>query len=82
VRHFRINYGRNEFARGAAHVNGIESFRSFAKRRRLQKFNGIPVRTFYLHLKESEYRFNNRNKELNKLLLKLLENTRSRSSLG
>ena len=33
VRHFTINHGRNEFPRGAAHVNGIESSRSFAKRR-------------------------------------------------
>ena len=69
---FRVNHGRNEFARGTAHVNGIESFWSHAKRR-LQKFNGVPARTFYLHLKECEYRFNNRNKELSRLLLKLLE---------
>jgi transposase len=72
AKHFRVHHGRNEFARGAAHVNGIESFWSHAKRR-LQKFNGVPARTFYLHLKECEYRFNNRNKELSKLLLKLLE---------
>lgn len=72
AKHFRVHHGRNEFARGTAHVNGIESFWSHAKRR-LQKFNGVPARTFYLHLKECEYRFNNRNKELNKLLLKLLE---------
>jgi transposase len=72
AKHFRVHHGRNEFARGTAHVNGIESFWSHAKRR-LQKFNGVPARTFYLHLKECEYRFNNRNKELSKLLLKLLE---------
>lgn len=72
AKHFRVNHARNEFARGASHVNGIESFWSFAKRR-LQKFNGVSARTFYLHLKECEYRFNNRNRELSKLLLKLLE---------
>jgi transposase-like protein len=72
AKHFRVNHGRNEFARGTSHVNGVESFWSFAKRR-LRKFNGIPARTFYLHLKECEYRFNNRNKELSELLLKLLE---------
>jgi transposase len=71
-KHFRVNHGENEFARGGHHVNGIESFWSFAKRR-LQKFNGVSHRTFYLHLKECEYRFNNRNKDLSKLLLKLLE---------
>jgi transposase-like protein len=36
----------NEFALGSNHVNGIESFWSFAKRR-LQKFNGLPAHTFY-----------------------------------
>jgi transposase-like protein len=72
AKHFRVNHGRNEFARGTSHVNGIESFWSYAKRR-LQKFNGVPARTFYLHLKECEYRFNNRNKELSELLLMLLE---------
>jgi transposase len=71
-KHFRVNHGQNEFVQGTHHVNGIESFWSYAKRR-LQKFNGISARTFYLHLKECEYRFNNRNKELSHLLLKLLE---------
>ena len=52
--------------------HGIGSFWSHAKRR-LRKFNGVPARTFYLHLKGCEYRFNNRNKELSKLLLTLLE---------
>jgi transposase-like protein len=73
AKHFRVNHMNNEFARGSNHVNGIESFWSFAKRR-LQKFNGLPAHTFYLHLKECEYRFNNRHKNLSRLLLKLLEN--------
>jgi len=72
AKRLRVNHAADEFARGASHVNGIESFRSFAKRR-LQKFNGIPARNFYLHLKECEYRFNHRNEELSALLLKLLE---------
>lgn len=59
AKHLRINHARHEFAEGTNHVNGIESFWSFAKRR-LQKFNGITARTFYLHLKECEYRFNHR----------------------
>jgi transposase-like protein len=71
-KHYRVNHGDNEFVSGTHHVNGIESFWSYAKRR-LQKFNGVPTRTFYLHLKECEYRFNNRNKDLSHLLLKLLE---------
>jgi len=31
----------HEFARGNCHINGIDSFRSYAKRR-LAKFNGVP----------------------------------------
>ncbi len=71
-KHFRVSHGSNQFADGNNHINGIESFWSFAKRR-LQKFNGLPNHTFYLHLKECEYRFNNRNKNLFQLLIKLLE---------
>src|SRR5215212_10265985 len=71
AKHFRVNHGQSEFVRGTHHVNGIESFWSYAKRR-LQKFNGVSHQTFYLHLKECEYRFNNRNKNLYRELLKLL----------
>ena len=70
-KHLRVNHGKNEFARGNAHVNGIESFWSYAKRR-LVKFNGVPRHTFYLHLKETEYRFNNRHGSVYKALLSLL----------
>ena len=70
-KHYRVNHGRNEFATKDSNINGIESFWSFAKRR-LQKFNGIARHTFYLHLKECEWRFNNRSKNLYLELLKLL----------
>ncbi|MDM5147960.1 IS1595 family transposase [Candidatus Persebacteraceae bacterium Df01] len=56
--HYRVFHSKDEFARGKAHVNGIESFWSFTKRR-LSQFNGLSDKTFYLHLKESEFRFNN-----------------------
>ncbi len=72
-KHFRVNHSHNQFAIGTNHINGIESFWSSAKRR-LQKFNGVSKKTFYLHLKECEYRFNNRQQNLFRLLLKLLEN--------
>ena len=49
-KHYRVQHGTNEFAKGKNHINGIESFWSFAKRRIL-KFHGIPTSTFYLHLK-------------------------------
>ncbi len=71
-KHLRVNHSDAVFAIGDIHLNGIESFWSYAKRR-LQKFNGVSPKTFYLHLKECEYRFNHRNENLQLLLLKLLE---------
>jgi len=44
---------------GASHINGIELFWSFAKAR-LQPFHGVAKEAFELHLKEREFRFNNR----------------------
>lgn len=70
-RHFRVRHGHNEFVFGASHINGIESFWSFAKAR-LQQFKGVPKHTFLLHLKECEFRFNHRHQDLYKLLLKVL----------
>ena len=73
-KHFRVNHGANEFADGERHINGIESFWSYAKRR-LAKFNGVAKHTFYFHLKETEYRFNHRYDNLYLDLLKLLRNS-------
>ena len=66
--HYRVFHSHNEFARGKAHVNGIESFWSFTKRR-LSQFNGLSDKTFYLHLKESEFRFNNRHESIYDIML-------------
>jgi len=73
-KHFRVNHSANEFASEISNINGIESFWSFAKRR-LLKFNGVKKETFYLHLKECEFRFNHRDTNLYKLLLTLLRNS-------
>tara|TARA_R110002126_G_scaffold291065_1_gene450259 strand:- start:5201 stop:5872 length:672 start_codon:yes stop_codon:yes gene_type:complete len=72
-KHFRVHHGNDEFVRGSSHINGIESFWSFAKRR-LAQFNGVPTHTFLLHLKETEFRFNHRNTNLYNALLTLLRN--------
>lgn len=69
--HYRVYHSKNEFVRGKSHVNGIESFWSFAKRR-LTKFNGVPSHKFNLYLKECEFRFNNRNKDLYTILLQVI----------
>ena len=70
-KHYRVHHGKDEFARGQNHINGIESFWSYAKRR-LMKFHGISNSTFYLHLKECEFRYNYRNENIYLLLLKML----------
>jgi len=69
-KHRRIYHSRNEFARKRNHVNGIESFWSYAKRR-LRKFNGVAKNKFLLYLKESEWRFNHR-EDMNQSLKKLI----------
>ena len=66
-----MRHGADEFVNGQSHINGIEGFWSYAKRR-LQKFNGVPAATFYLHLKECERRFNHRHDNLYLELLRLL----------
>jgi len=73
-KHFRVEHGKGEFSKGCAnHINGIESFWSYAKHR-LAKFKGVSSDTFELHLRETEFRCNNRNTDLYKLLLKMLRN--------
>ncbi len=52
-------------------IHNVESFLIYA-RKRLMKFHGIPIATFYLHLKECEFRFNYRSNELYPILLKIL----------
>lgn len=69
-KHYRIDHSKNEFAIGPNHINGIEGFWGFAKVR-LVKFRGLSKNTFYLHLKECEFRFNYRNQDLYKILLKI-----------
>jgi len=61
-RHKRVYHSKDEFVRGKSHVNGIESFWSYTKRR-LNKFNGVKKEYFLLYLKESEYRWNHRKQE-------------------
>lgn len=58
-KHKRINHSKTYSNRKGSHVNGIENFWSFAKRR-LAKFNGVNRETFLLHLKECEFRYNHK----------------------
>ena len=70
-KHPRRHHHQNQFARGKNHVNGIESFWSFTKLR-LAKLRGIRAQYFFLHLKESEWRWNHRHDNLHLILLKNL----------
>ena len=72
--HFRVDHSKDEFARGRVHINGIEGFWGLAKIR-LAKFKGLPKHTFHLHLKETEWRYNNRTSDKPKLLLRYLRET-------
>ena len=70
-KHFRVNHSKNEFSKGnGIHINGIESFWSFTKRR-LAKFNGVKA-NFYLHLKECEWRWKKDEDELQDDLMRIL----------
>jgi transposase-like protein len=71
-KHYRVQHGNDEFANKTSHINGIENFWGIAKMR-LAKFRGLSKSTFYLHLKESEFRFNHRGQNLYKLLLKIIK---------
>ena len=66
--HHRVHHHENEFVRGKNHVNGIESFWSFAKYR-MMKLKGIRKEKFLIHLKECEWRWNHRNHNIYSFLL-------------
>jgi len=68
-KHFRINKSKH-FASKGIHINGIEAFWSFTKRR-LTKFNGVK-KNFELHLKECEWRYNKSTGQLVKELRTLI----------
>ncbi len=72
-KHLRIRKtieGETKYVRNGVHINGIESFWSFTKRR-LAKFNGVKA-NFELHLKECEWRWNKDFDTLNRELKKML----------
>jgi len=66
--HHQVDHKKQEYSnKKGTHINTIESFWSFAKRR-LLKFNGIRSKDFYLYLKECEFRFNERDNLYQKLI--------------
>ena len=75
AKHHRIRHHDDQFAQDGVHINGIESFWSFSKRR-LAKFNGIPNANFPAFLKECEFRFNNTHGDLYRAMLRSLQRNR------
>jgi transposase len=69
-KHYRVNHSK-QFANKHTHINWIEAYRSYS-RRRLAKFNWIS-RNFLLHLKECERRYLKEDQFLCKQLLLLLK---------
>ena len=67
-KHNIIKHSEDEFAKGRIHINGIEGFWSYAKER-FHKYHGINRKNYPLYLKEMEFRFNHRNKNVFKLLI-------------
>ena len=70
-KYFRVRRGKNELANCRRHINGIESFWSYAERL-LTPFHGVPRSTFYFQLKECEFRVNHRGENIYRGLFKLL----------
>src|SRR3989344_1869875 len=69
-KHNIIRHDKDEFAKEKNHINGIEGFWSFAKER-FHKYHGISKKNYPFYLKEMEFRFNHRNKNVYKLLINL-----------
>ena len=56
---------------GKSHIDDIAAFWGNTKSR-LLKFRGLNKNTLYLHVKESEFRYNNRNDDINTILLNII----------
>lgn len=70
-KHYFLGKKSGNSERHRRKINLIESFWGSAKSR-LAKFKGLHSSTFRYHMKECEFRFNNRDKDLYQLLLKIL----------
>ena len=72
--HCRVSRGENESVERenpGERIDGIESFWGYAKDR-LVKYQGMPKEDFYLHLKECEFRFNVRGRDMYRFMLREL----------
>jgi len=61
-KHVSVAHGNNQFANVKTLLYGKESFRDVAKTR-LSKYIRMNRKLYYFHIKECEFRFNNRNQD-------------------
>ena len=61
-RHVKVDH-KKYFVNGKVYINGVEGFWSYAKER-IMKFHGISKKNFLFYLKEMEFRYNNRDKDI------------------
>lgn len=73
-KHHKVSHSKEEYASGRDHINSIEGFFSYAKVW-LYHYRGVPNLYFHLYLKEIEFRFNHRGKDLFPLMARLLVKT-------
>jgi transposase-like protein len=57
--HRFVEHGKEQYARGNVHVNGMENFWSWTKEQ-MFKFHGVFKRNLFYYLKEMEWKFNHR----------------------
>lgn len=81
-KHYRVNHSKDEFSDFKGHhVNGIEAFWSYTKRR-ITMFNGIRKTHFELFLKECEWRYNRSDEVLETELKRLLADHNKQQKKG
>lgn len=71
-KHRRIHHDK-KFVNGKVYINGIEGFWSYAKER-LLKHHGVSTDKFILYIKELEFRYNNRDKDIFDILINFISN--------
>ncbi|HUQ65542.1 MAG TPA: hypothetical protein VM101_05285 [Flavitalea sp.] len=71
IRLYRLNTPSG-LAKGRSAIDEIDMFWGLLKSR-LVKFRGLNCSTLYLHVKETEFRYNHRNEEIYDLLVNILQ---------
>jgi transposase len=69
-KHLTVDHGRR-FSRSDVHMNGLDSFWSYAKER-MNKFHGVSKEKFPFYLKEMEFRYNHRHESIFNTLVRYL----------